>query len=169
MTHSEQFNSTEHAKKFKHVSRTSSYIPTTLHQYENTCIIQDIQTINFDELNIIQVKQYMADILKSIQHAVKNDIYHLDLKQEHFGVYNKKGILLDWDDAIFINSIPNTIHATHIPVNIHNIQQNPTHKNLLNGIISELGFIFYNLQLVNSKRIYKEPSKYQFRDLFNFI
>lgn len=167
MMYSEQFNTTQNAKVFKKISQTSPYIPTTIYQYDKSCLVQTVQPIQFSALSTQKRKQYLSNILNAIQHAISHNIYHIDLKIEHFGVKNNRAVLLDWNDAVFTTNIkPKTFHVTHIPSNIQNILQNPTHKTLLNGIISQLGFIFHTLNIIQSKDIYEKPEEYQFIQLY---
>ena len=171
MTHTEVFNTIQQAKQFKKLSLQSVFIPNTICQHENICILESIDTsTQFEKLPPIKQRKVLSDILNALKWAIKHNIYHLDLKKEHIAIPKNTGILLDWNDAVFLrtNTIPN-IASTYPPSNSIKILEQPSEKTLLNGIISQFGFLLYKFNIFPSKYIYKNPSDVQFTQLYNIL
>lgn len=169
MTHCEQFNTTEHAIQFQKLSTTSLYIPATLHRHTNTCIVQTVKTPSYKTLSKKQLKTYLYSILHAIKQGISYNIYHLDIKKEHLGSFENRGVLLDWSDSIYLKKLPDTFHITIPPTNLQEILRNPTHTALLNGIISQVGLVFFKLNILDSLKVYEHPEKFYFYNLFNIL
>jgi hypothetical protein len=163
---SAKFDTVQQKNQFVLFSRYCEYTPRIKFVYKYGC--ETIPVPIWDNIPPALQEAYFKDIISAAEQAAEKNIYHLDIKKEHLGYDNSKGVLIDWGDAYFY-PMSTEFHMTHHPINIQQLLSDPTPEKLENSVKSLLGRLGYELGLYESQDIYTHPDRYSFTALKRYI
>lgn len=158
LLHREVFPTATAARAFTLLSVQTNTIPTVRIREREVCYVQTVDT-GFKSQSEEQQRQIFCDYITALQMGIKFNIYHLDIKPSHFGHIEGTGVLLDWGDAYMLDE-SSVFFFTIQPSNMAEAFDTPTDKNLRNAIISQVGQLAYDLDLLKTNQIHTSPQQY---------